>query len=401
MLDPIVVIGAGGVGLTAAVALASKGLPVQVIEAEAEDRVRPGSRAIFLMPHSLNVLNKTVPRLGDEIAAAGLQIAGAECYYAGKRTFRMRSPHLPGIWAGACLPQRFTEQILMAHAIDLGVQFTWGSPVVDMETTPDGARLVLADSTEVNTPYAIAADGARSTVRTKLNIDMDGERDDTSFIIVDVDSHPDGSTPRSFGHFHYAAPELGGRNVMHMPFESGMRIDLQCLPGDDVEYRSSPEGIAEWIGQAVDPWYGDHVQWSSQYRFRQAVATSYTDENHRILLAGEAAHLFAPWGGRGLNSGIYDASASASAISKALTGGPATARSFISSCATKRRKMGIVNRDASSRGLRQMTGSTASMRTGRAVAARVSPLVWPAGAWLMSGPTQPSLLPPVLKPSMM
>ena len=47
----------------------------------------------------------------------------------------------------------------------------------------------------------------------------------------------------------------------------------------------------------------------STYRFRQAVAESFTDPRHRVLLVGEAAHLFPPFGARGMNSGIADADA--------------------------------------------------------------------------------------------
>jgi 3-(3-hydroxy-phenyl)propionate hydroxylase len=94
---------------------------------------------------------------------------------------------------------------------------------------------------------------------------------------------------------------------MHMPFAGGMRIDLQCLPGDDAAHLGSTEGAREWIGAVVDPWYGEHIQWTSTYLFRQVVAKTYTDPHRRVLLTGEAAHLFAPFGGRGLNCGVFDA----------------------------------------------------------------------------------------------
>jgi 3-(3-hydroxy-phenyl)propionate hydroxylase len=168
-----------------------------------------------------------------------------------------------------------------------------------------------------------------------------------------------------------------------------MRVDLQCLPGDDVEYLSSPEGVREWISAAVGPWYADHVQWVSTYRFHQVVADSYTDEHRRVLLAGEAAHLFAPWGGRGLNSGVFDATGAATAIAAATaTSDPAKRRKLIERCADEGRKWGIHNRDISSKALRQMRGTDRVNQVKRAIASWVAPAVWPAGAWLANGPIQ-------------
>ena len=60
------------------------------------------------------------------------------------------------------------------------------------------------------------------------------------------------------------------------------------------------------------------ITWISSYTFYQVVADSYTDENRRIILAGEAAHLFAPFGARGLNSGVPDATVGVHGIANAL-----------------------------------------------------------------------------------
>ena len=244
----------------------------------------------------------------------------------------------------------------------------------------------------INTAYVIAADGARSVVRKAIGVQMAGDTDPTPFIIVDVDEHPDGSTPTSSGFFQYCRPELDGRNVMHMPFAGGMRIDLQCTPTDDPEYLASPDGLGEWLPKVVDPWYAEHVQWVSTFRFHQVVADSYTDPKRRVLLAGEAAHLFAPWGGRGLNSGVFDATDSATAIARALrTTDTARARTLIERCAKGRRAWGLRNRAVSSKGLRIMRAEDLSMRVGRDLAARVAPVVPPAGAWLANGPLQLTL----------
>ena len=386
--EPCVVVGAGPVGLTAALALRRAGMGVTVLESEPEGRVRPGSRAIGLGLPTLLRYEKVLPGLGETIGRAGVAASGYDAYYAGRQVFRVRlRPRPPLRSLGRSLPQTLTEEILMKEAVADGVHFRWDAPVAHLSTSPTGATIELASGERISAPYVIGADGARSAVRRAIGVRMEGHTDDTPFVIVDVDDHPDGSTPVMPGYFHYRTPALDGRNVMHMPFSTGMRIDLQCLPGDDVEYLASPEGLREWIGKVVDPWYADHVQWVSTYRFHQVVADSFTDPHRRVLLAGEAAHLFAPWGGRGLNSGVMDATDAAAAIAAALSGkDPVDAARVIQRCATERRAWGLHNREISSRGLRILRGTTPAMRTGRALAARVSPVVWPAGAWLANGP---------------
>jgi len=395
--EPCVVVGAGPVGLVAALALRRRGLDVLVVEAEQEDRQRPGSRALVLAEPTLRRLNAVLPGLGDSVsAAANVQGGGSyDTFYEGKRVFHLRIPSSATTKKfAASLPQRVTEKIVYDAAMAHGVRFRWGSPVPDVATDSSGATITLASGERIRTPYVIAADGARSAVRRALGISMSGHTDATPFLIVDVEEHPDTSVRPVPGSFHYRNPDLGGRNVLRIPFAGGIRIDLQCLPTDDAEHLASPEGLREWLPKVVDPWYTDHVQWVSTYRFNQVVADSYTDPHRRVLLTGEAAHLFAPFGARGLNSGVMDATDAAEAVSRALAApDTASARRLIDRSAADRRTWGLRNRAVSNRALRIMRADDPRMRTRRNLAARVAPAFWPAGAWLAGGPLQLALLP--------
>lgn len=389
---PCVVVGAGPVGLTAALALRRSGVRVLVLEAEPLGRDRPGSRAIGFFFPTLKRWEAVLPGLGESIATSGIQMRGYDAFYGAKRVFTTRFKPAPPMRWGRALPQRKVEEILYDEAVEHGVEFRWAARVADVTTDAQGVLIELESGEQLTAPYVIAADGARSVVRKALGVTMAGYTDPTPFIIVDVDEHPDGSTPTTPGHFQYRCPELDGRNVMHMPFAGGMRIDLQCTPDDDAEYLASSEGLREWLPKVVDPWYADHIQWVSTYRFHQVVADSYTDPHRRVLLAGEAAHLFAPWGGRGLNSGVFDATDAAWAIAEALRADDkAKARKVIERCAEDRRRWGSRNCAVSSRGLRIMRAQDRGMRVRRDIAARLAPLVVPAGAWLANGPVQITL----------
>ena len=98
---------------------------------------------------------------------------------------------------------------------------------------------------------------------------------------------------------------------MRVPFTGGFQLDLQCRDDDATEEYGTEEAVRRWLPEVVGDGYAERVLWVSTYRFLRKVAAVFTDPHRRVLLAGEAAHLFPPFGARGMNSGIADAVAAA------------------------------------------------------------------------------------------
>jgi 3-(3-hydroxy-phenyl)propionate hydroxylase len=291
------------------------------------------------------------------------------------------------------LPQVETERHLLRACQDAGVTFAWGSPVVGASTGPDGVTLTTEDGATWPAEYVIAADGSRSALRRALGFRMDGERSDGWYIVVDVKDDPGEPLPAE-RIVPYAHPGVDGRNVLLVPFAGGWRVDLQLHDADDPEALSEGEGLRAWLRAVMPAAYADRVQWASTYQFLQVVADDFADPHRRVLLVGEAAHLFAPFGARGLNSGVPDADSAATAVHVALsTTVPARARAAVEEFAISRRRAALYNCDAAGQALRHLRpddAARAELEAAAAGAGRDGRL----GHWLDIAPYGPREHPP-------
>ncbi|NMP24130.1 FAD-dependent monooxygenase [Sulfobacillus harzensis] len=393
---PVLVVGAGPVGLTTALALHHSGVPTAILEQERENRLRPGSRAIYLHRETLKLLERISPGLGRSMAQHGVVWPIKRTWYKGRQVYARQYPApddrtLPPF---ASLPQVAIERFLWDALQKTNIEVYWEKPVTAVTVHSEGAVVNTHDGSQWHAAYVIGADGAHSSVRRQAGITMLGSRSANTFIVVDVKEDDQDPLPLERV-FHYAHPAMDGRNVLFVPFLGGWRIDLQLFEGDDVNQFAGPEGVCRWLPRVMPQKYAERVTWVSTYQFLQVVAASLIDPQARILLVGEAAHLFAPFGARGLNSGVADALLAAEAVSHALRSKSEPERAAaIRAFAQERQRAAEYNRDAAGIALEHIQGASPGMQAKREVGALLAP-VWPEfGRWLDEGPYGPRSGPP-------
>jgi 2-polyprenyl-6-methoxyphenol hydroxylase-like FAD-dependent oxidoreductase len=300
---PVLIVGAGPVGLTLALELARHQVPTVVLDAKPEP-TRTGSRAIVLARHAL----ATFVRLGcgAPLLEKAVVLARARTYFRRTELFcvefpRERKGELPRF---VNLQQTYTEAALLDEVARTPVvELRFGAPVSDLRQDAKGVTVVLDDGHEMRGSHVIGCDGAHSTLRDLLGIDFPGRSHRDRFLIADVRA----TMPfaRDERRFWFDPPQNPGRTMLiHPQPDDEWRIDWQ-VPGDtdaDEERRSGR--LDDRIRQVVRG--ADYeLAWVTAYRFQQRVAERW--RSGRAFLAGDAAHLFSPFGARGMNSGVEDA----------------------------------------------------------------------------------------------
>jgi len=300
----VAVLGAGPVGQTAALLLARWGVPVVLVDEHAV-RDPAGSKAIC---QQRDVLDVWASLGGQSIVDEGLTWTTARTFHRDTELFSYRLPD-----GGPALPpfvnisQSRVEEVLdglvaeqplidvrRAHRVTGLTQD--GGVTVECET-PDGTRRIEAD-------YALACLGARGdAVRRALGVTLDGQSFADLFLICDIHAELAGWAAER--RFYFDPPWNPGRQVLIHPCPgSQYRIDWQ-VPGD---YDLGAEESAGALDSRIRAIIGERpyeVVWKSVYRFHTRLADRM--RVGRVLLAGDCAHLYAPFGARGLNSGVADA----------------------------------------------------------------------------------------------
>lgn len=318
--DPVAVIGNGPVGQTAALLLAHWGIPVVLLDSRLE-RDPIGSKAICQQRDVLDVW-ETVGA-GRQIADEGVTWTRGRTFYKEHELFtvefteRGRSAFPP--WVN--ISQSRSEEILDVQiAASPLIDVRWDHDVVSLQQDDDQVTVTCRGhdgAATVRAPYVVACGGARSDpLRAMLGLSFEGRTFEDYFLICDIRTNlPDWENERRF----YFDPEWNpGRQVLVHPCpDSTFRIDWQVPPDFDITAEVESGGLERRIRQII----GDldyEIVWQSVYRFHSRHIDRF--RVGRVLVAGDCAHLVAPFGARGLNSGVQDAENAAWKIAFVLNG---------------------------------------------------------------------------------
>src|SRR6516165_796814 len=301
---PVVVVGAGPVGLAAAIDLAQRGVPVVLIDDA--DRIGEGSRGICWSKRTLEILDRL--GIGERLVAQGITWKLGKVFVSDELlySFDLLPEEGHKMPAFINLQQFYLEKALVDRALELNnLDLRWKNRLIGLEPRNDGARLTI-DTPDgpyrLDADWLIAADGARSTARRLLGLDFAGVTFEDKFLIADVHMAAEFPTERRF----WFAPTFhsGQSALMHRQPDDIWRIDLQLGPDAD----PVAEQATERVRARLDKVLKDHpyeLEWVSVYTFNCRRLDRFV--HGRVIFIGDAAHQVSPFGARGANSGIQDA----------------------------------------------------------------------------------------------
>ncbi|MCI2415986.1 FAD-dependent monooxygenase [Saccharopolyspora sp. K220] len=303
---PVIVVGAGPVGMTAAASLASAGIPTAVVEATPEPQ--PDWRASTFHAATMELL--------EHIDITGRMLA--EGLVVPKYQFRDRHDGLIAEFDLGLLAdetkfpfrlqlnqQRLVRFLFDRLIADDLVDLRFGSRLVGVENTGGGVEAVIETSTgeqRLRGSYLIGADGAGSTVRKQLDLAFEGVTYSERFLILSTPVDLREQVP-GIAEVNYVADPVEWLFILHTP--EAWRL-LYPVPAEvSTEQATDPaemqRHLQNWSARADGYPIIDH----QIYNVHQRVAESF--RSGRVLLVGDAAHVNSPVGGVGLNSGIHDA----------------------------------------------------------------------------------------------
>lgn len=362
--DPVVVVGAGPVGLAAALGLARRGVPVTVLEAGSS--VSHGSRAICLSRHSLEILERL--GAGAQFAEKALPWTRGRSHYRDQEVLAFEMPHDDGAARPPMvnISQSVAEQVLVdAAEATPGCDIHWRTEVTGCTPHKDHVA-VEYDTPEgpgsLRARHVVAADGARSAVRHALGLQLAGTSYEGRYVIADI--HWKSPLPTERRVWFDPPSNPGSTVILHRQPDDIWRIDYQLRPGDDPDAETGEDRVRarvtehlDWLGNTA-PWT---LEWASLYRAHSLSLDSYV--HGRVLFAGDAAHLVPIFGVRGLNSGLEDADQLSWMLAAVHHG--AAGDALLGTYAAERRAAWEQNVAQAGKSTRFMTPGTTGYRTTR------------------------------------
>ncbi len=312
MNPAVLIVGAGPVGLTAALSLHRQGIKVRIIDQNSE--ATSLSKALVLWRRSLLSLDTLIPF--ETFLKEGIEAKKAHFFDEGRHQATL--PFLTeghGLPAGIFIPQSRIEAILVEALLKAGISIERNSKIVSISQDHEG---VMADilqgeaSKTIKAPYVIAADGGRSTIRHLLNLAFQGESMESRWLLGDLTvtkerAPPSIETDVAEGDLYMSSSPKGAIAIFPISQDRyRIIVDGGYLEKDSPRQDPTAAELQKALSSRTRLlWTIKETHWLSEFRINERQIDRYV--HGRVLIAGDAAHVHSPAGGQGMNTGIQDA----------------------------------------------------------------------------------------------
>ncbi len=303
---PVVIVGAGPVGLAMALDLGRRGHDVVVLAML--DFIAAGSKAICFAKRSLDIFDTL--GVGDAIVDKGVQWNVGKVFWGDRAApvldfdvLPVKDQKRPGF---INIQQYHVEERLVAAiAAWPNIDVRWGHQLIGLEARDDGATLSVetaGGNYAIDADWVVACDGSRSPTRTLLGLDFDGRVFEDNFLIADIRITGDRPAERWFW---FDPPFFSGQSALvHKQPDDVWRLDFQL--GWDVDRAAAvlPENVEPLVRGMLGNDVEFEREWYSVYTFQCRRMARFV--HGRVVFAGDSAHLVSPFGARGCNGGLAD-----------------------------------------------------------------------------------------------
>ena len=301
---PVVIVGAGPIGLTAALDCARRGIPAIVLDDN--NTVSIGSRAVCYAKRPLEIWDRL--GVGERMVEKGVKWKVGKVFFKEDLVYSFDLLPEPGHKMPAMinLQQYYLEEYLVAECDRAPlVDLRWKHKLISLAQGDDRAVLTVETPDgifQMQADWVIACDGANSDTRRMVGGEFTGQFFQDRFLIADVVMKADFPTERWFW---FDPPFHRNQSVLlHKECDNVWRIDFQLGWDADPDEEKRPENVIPRIQSMLGKDVEFELEWSSVYQFACRRIDSF--RYNRVLFAGDAAHQVSPFGARGANTGVQD-----------------------------------------------------------------------------------------------